>query len=337
MTELAGNITSPMWIGDRVYFLSDSEGIGNLYSVTPDGSDLARHTDHDEFYARHAQTDGKRIVYQCGAQTLALRSGAARHDARCRSACPRIARRPRASSCRAGDYLGGFECIRPATAWRSTCAASSSRWPVGGRACASTALRRRRARIAIGNGWPTARRVVAVSDETGEERVQSCEGRRARARCRGTSAASITMRAAPKGTLVAIGNHRNEVLVGDVASGERHGRSTTAITAAPKTSRGRPTASGSRTRTGPSARHCAIKLYSVADKTTHARHATGVPRLRAGVRSRRQVPLLPVAAHLRSGLRRRAVRAVVPARRAPVSDRAAGRRRAAVRSAAEGH
>ena len=35
------------------------------------------------------------------------------------------------------------------------------------------------------------------------------------------------------------------------------------------------------------ARHCAIKLYDVAGKTRHAGHAAGVPRLRAGVRSRR--------------------------------------------------
>ena len=30
MTELQGNPTCPMWIGARVYFLSDSDGVGNL-------------------------------------------------------------------------------------------------------------------------------------------------------------------------------------------------------------------------------------------------------------------------------------------------------------------
>src|SRR6185295_14415982 len=68
MKALSGNLTSPMWIGGRVWFLGDGDGVGNLYSCRPDGSELRRHTDHETYYARHAQTDGKRIVYQCGAK-----------------------------------------------------------------------------------------------------------------------------------------------------------------------------------------------------------------------------------------------------------------------------
>ena len=67
-----------------------------------------------------------------------------------------------------------------------------------------------------------------------------------------------------------------------------------------------------------------------------ARHAAGVPRLRARVRRGGPLPVFPVGAHVRPGVRQRAVRAVVPARRAAVPDRAAGRRAAAVRSGAEG-
>ena len=72
LPEMAGNIASPMWIvnGDaagRIYFISDHEGIGNLYSARPDGSDLVRHTDHDDYYARNPASDGKRIVYHAGA------------------------------------------------------------------------------------------------------------------------------------------------------------------------------------------------------------------------------------------------------------------------------
>src|SRR5262245_4616668 len=67
LTELKGNLANPMWIGDRIFFLSDHEGIGNLYSSTPSGQDVRRLTDHEEYFARWAYTDGKRIVYQSGA------------------------------------------------------------------------------------------------------------------------------------------------------------------------------------------------------------------------------------------------------------------------------
>jgi tricorn protease len=57
-----------MWIGDRLYFIGDGEGVGNLYSCRADGADVRRHTDHDGCYARQAQSDGRRIVYLCGAR-----------------------------------------------------------------------------------------------------------------------------------------------------------------------------------------------------------------------------------------------------------------------------
>ncbi|NJP68469.1 S41 family peptidase, partial [Streptomyces spiramenti] len=66
--EAAGQLECPMFVGDRIAFLSDHEGVGNLYSCRPDGSDLRRHTDHDTRYARHAATDGRRVVYQSGGE-----------------------------------------------------------------------------------------------------------------------------------------------------------------------------------------------------------------------------------------------------------------------------
>ncbi|MET8688395.1 S41 family peptidase [Streptomyces sp. NPDC004732] len=65
LADLDGHLDSPMFVAGRIAFLSDHEGVGNLYSCLPDGSDLRRHTDHDTFYARHAASDGTRVVYQC--------------------------------------------------------------------------------------------------------------------------------------------------------------------------------------------------------------------------------------------------------------------------------
>ena len=65
LPDLGGHLDAPMFVAGRIAFLSDHEGIGNLYSCLPDGTDLRRHTDHDAFYARHASSDGRRVVYQC--------------------------------------------------------------------------------------------------------------------------------------------------------------------------------------------------------------------------------------------------------------------------------
>ncbi len=69
--EPAGLIR-PMWLGDRIYFVGDQQGHGNIYSCTPDGTEITRHTDHVGFFVRATQSDGRRIVYGCGGDLYTL-------------------------------------------------------------------------------------------------------------------------------------------------------------------------------------------------------------------------------------------------------------------------
>jgi tricorn protease len=64
LAELDGQVSDPMWLGDRLLFCSDHEGHGNVYSVDARGGDLRRHTDHTGPYARHLTADGSVAVYQ---------------------------------------------------------------------------------------------------------------------------------------------------------------------------------------------------------------------------------------------------------------------------------
>lgn len=72
LVQLNGNLARPMWIGDRVYFVSDHEGVANIYSCAKDGMLLNRETDHKDYYARNPSTDGKTIVYHAGAKLFAF-------------------------------------------------------------------------------------------------------------------------------------------------------------------------------------------------------------------------------------------------------------------------
>ncbi|MCS6989359.1 MAG: PDZ domain-containing protein [Chloroherpetonaceae bacterium] len=68
------NFVTPIWIDldgeSRIYFVSDHDGIGNIYSASLDATDLKQHTFHDDYYVRYPQKDGaggNRIVYHAGA------------------------------------------------------------------------------------------------------------------------------------------------------------------------------------------------------------------------------------------------------------------------------
>jgi tricorn protease len=65
-SDLKSNLLRPLCVGERLYFLSDHDGMGSLYSATFEGEDIKRHTHFDDFYVRDIATDGARIVYHKG-------------------------------------------------------------------------------------------------------------------------------------------------------------------------------------------------------------------------------------------------------------------------------
>jgi tricorn protease len=65
--DFPGTSKTPMWWAGRIYFLSDRDGVMNLWSIKPDGSDAQKLTAHTSFDAKSARLDGGRIIYQHGA------------------------------------------------------------------------------------------------------------------------------------------------------------------------------------------------------------------------------------------------------------------------------
>lgn len=71
-TDHPGEHFNPMLYGGRVYFITDRDGIKNIWSMTEDGGDVTQHTRHREFDVRHANADSGRIVYQHAADIWLL-------------------------------------------------------------------------------------------------------------------------------------------------------------------------------------------------------------------------------------------------------------------------
>ena len=110
LAGLEGQLACPMLVGGRLFFLSDHEGTGNVYSCALDGTGLTRHTDHDGAYARNPSTDGQRIVYHVAGDVWMLDGPDAAQPRKIdiTLGSPAAARAPRLISAR--DHVGDLDC-----------------------------------------------------------------------------------------------------------------------------------------------------------------------------------------------------------------------------------
>ncbi|MGB6975273.1 MAG: S41 family peptidase [Terracidiphilus sp.] len=63
--DYTGTSTNPMFWQGRVYFISDRDGVRNIYSMTPDGKDVTQLSHQHIFDVESARQQDGRIVYAC--------------------------------------------------------------------------------------------------------------------------------------------------------------------------------------------------------------------------------------------------------------------------------
>lgn len=219
LIELAGNLVLPMWLNKRVYFLSDHEGMGNIYSCKSDGSDLTQHTHHHDYYVRFPATDGKRISYTCGGDLYVL-DPATNKTRKIDVLVPTSTIQSVRKFVSARDYLE-YYAPHPEGHSVAVIARGQPMTMANWEGAVIQHGRGSRSRYRNCEWLADGKRFVVISDTAGFEQLelhhadQSVEPVVA---CKGDIGRAVELRVSPADDLVAIANHRQELLVVDLKS-----------------------------------------------------------------------------------------------------------------------
>ena len=222
LISLKGNLAFPLWVGGRIYFVSDHDGHGDLYSCLPSGKGLKRHAGHREFFARNPATDGARIVFQAGAQIHLYDPATGRA-----SVVEIDLRSPRTE--RSRKFVSGSSGLED---WQLHPKGQSIALVSRGRLFTmglweGAAVQRGTAdgvRYRLPRWLSDGKRLVALSDAGGEEALEvhsaSEDGAPVRRREGLDLGRAHDLTVSPVKDQALISNHRNELLVVDLADGK---------------------------------------------------------------------------------------------------------------------
>ncbi|MBQ0883400.1 PDZ domain-containing protein [Streptomyces sp. RM72] len=223
LPDLGGHLASPMFVGGRIAFLSDHEGVGNLYSCAHDGTGLRRHTDHDAFYARNASSDGTRVVYQCAGDLWIvddLAPGSAPRKLDVRLSGPRAGRRT--YQVPAAQHVGGVSVDETGRA-SAVVVRGSLYWLTHRDGPARTIADTPGVRVRLPEMLGESGRIAYVTDAEGEDAVEisylprATGGRATRRLASGCLGRVLELVSDPAGDRLAVASHDGRLLILDVA------------------------------------------------------------------------------------------------------------------------
>ncbi len=215
LLDIESNMAFPMWIKDRIYFLSDHEGIANIYSCNLIGERITRHTDHEEFYARNPSTDGKNIAYHAGGDLYVLNiknDEINKVDVDFRSSRTQIAGR----YLKAGKYFETFDLHPKVHSLAFTSRGKPFTMGLWEGPSIQHGLAGGAVRYRLAKWLNDGRRLVAVSDEGDEEALEIFpvdDSEMERIRLDGMDIGRpVLMEVSPVNDEVVLTNHRKELL-----------------------------------------------------------------------------------------------------------------------------
>ncbi len=223
LPDLGGHLAAPMFVGGRIAFLSDHEGVGNLYSCAHDGTGLRRHTDHDAFYARNASSDGTRVVYQCAGDLWIvddLAPGSAPRKLDVRLSGPRAGRRT--YQVPAAQHVGGVSVDETGRA-SAVVVRGSLYWLTHRDGPARTIADTPGVRVRLPEMLGESGRIAYVTDAVGEDAVEisylprATGGRATRRLASGHLGRVLELVSDPAGDRLAVASHDGRLLILDVA------------------------------------------------------------------------------------------------------------------------